>query len=308
MLIKEKDPLDNAIQQLETIISREDVPQTIRAKAEQELRKLRAGERGEKEAAYYIDFHYKDSPNWAIIHDLRIKHKGRVAQIDHLLINRFLEFYVLESKTFMYGIKITEHGEFLIWYNKRYYAIPSPIEQNKRHILVLKALLTDKKLLPKRLGVSIPPRFKPYVLISPKARVIRPPKKKFDTSSVIKADEFFKQIQQETDAADPALILTSVAKLISSETLRTLASRLVKYHQPFTIDYYAKFGVSPSPQAEKATESTPTESSSSKPKSRYFCYRCHKPISKKVAMFCFQHKERFHGKAYCFDCQKLFPS
>jgi hypothetical protein len=56
---------------------------------------------------------YKDSKNWVIIHDLRIEYGGLVAQIDHLLINRFLDFYVLETKHYSQGVKVTERGEFL---------------------------------------------------------------------------------------------------------------------------------------------------------------------------------------------------
>jgi hypothetical protein len=45
-----------------------------------------------------------------VIHDLRIEHRGRVAQIDHLLINRVLDIFVLESKNYYYGVKISEEG------------------------------------------------------------------------------------------------------------------------------------------------------------------------------------------------------
>jgi hypothetical protein len=44
---------------------------------------------------------------------LRLEHNGRTAQIDHLLINRWMECYVLESKHFNAGLKITEDGEFM---------------------------------------------------------------------------------------------------------------------------------------------------------------------------------------------------
>ncbi len=61
-------------------------------------------------AAYEIDFHHKASRNWAVIHDLRLEYRGRVAQIDHLLINRWLEFWVCESKHFSEGVAINEQG------------------------------------------------------------------------------------------------------------------------------------------------------------------------------------------------------
>ncbi len=137
MLIKQKDSLELAIQQLETIVQRNDLPRHILNRVQIELRTLKAGMRGEKDAAYFIDFDFAGRKNWAIIHDLRIEHQGFVAQIDHLLISRFLEFYVLESKSFCTGVKITEQGEFLVEYHGGYVAIESPIEQNRRHGTVL---------------------------------------------------------------------------------------------------------------------------------------------------------------------------
>src|SRR3546814_12863006 len=87
------------------------------ARAAKELRNRRAGLKGERDSAYLIDFDYASSPNWAVIHDLRLEHGGRTAQIDHLLINRWMDVYVLETKHFHAGIKITEDGEFLRWNN-----------------------------------------------------------------------------------------------------------------------------------------------------------------------------------------------
>lgn len=49
-----------------------------------------------------------------MIHDLRIDQCGRVAQINHLLINRFLDIFVLESKNYDYGVKMSEE-EGLVW-------------------------------------------------------------------------------------------------------------------------------------------------------------------------------------------------
>jgi hypothetical protein len=64
---------------------------------ERALKAIRSGVSGEKDSAYNIDFYFGDSRNWAVIHDLRLEHKGQVGQIDHLLINRFFDMYVLET-------------------------------------------------------------------------------------------------------------------------------------------------------------------------------------------------------------------
>jgi len=154
LLIKKKHIDHDQVAYLRELLAR-DFPENLKAKIEKELRTIGSGAKGEKDTAYYIDFRLKDSKNWAVIHDLRVEHDGRVAQIDHLLIGRMLDIYVIESKHFASGMSISDEGEFCYFYKNRPQPIPSPIEQNKRHIQVLEQLLNDKELLPRRLGVKI---------------------------------------------------------------------------------------------------------------------------------------------------------
>lgn len=200
--------------------------------AVQELRNRRAGIRGEQQAAYLIDFDYAGSPNWAVIHDLRLEHGSRTAQIDHVLINRWMDIYVLETKSFHSGLKITEEGEFLRSnkYTKSYEGMPSPLQQNERHIQVLKDVITQIDL-PTRLGLRIAPSFQSFVLVDPSARVIRP--KAFDTSRVIKADQLKKSIWRDIDNENPVLgLIKAAAKIVSGETVEYVARQLVALHRP----------------------------------------------------------------------------
>jgi len=319
MLIKSKDSSEHILQELEALSKLPNLPTDTLARIEREIKTKRFGDRGEYDSAYYIDFYFKDSPNWAIVHDLRIEYQGNIAQIDHLLINRLLDFYVLESKNYAYGLKITELGEFLFLFNKHYVAIESPIEQNKRHVFVLERLLRGEELLPKRLGITLSPVFKPYVLVSPKSRVTRPANKQFDTKMVIKSDELRKQIQSQYEDPGPAKVFQGLSKLIGTDTLQNLAERLASYHRPTSIDYCARYGIIPiSPQSSLSFSNeleplsnqplAPTSSESThlddKPVSKYFCAQCKKIISEKAAAFCFKNKQRFGGKAFCFNCQK----
>jgi hypothetical protein len=204
-------------------------------RAETELRTRRAGLRGEREAAYLIDFDYAASPNWAVIHDLRLEHGGRVAQIDHLLINRWMDVYVLETKSFHAGVKITEDGEFLRWndYRKTYEGMASPIEQNERHIQVLRDAMAQIEL-PMRLGARIAPSFHSFVLVSPKAKVYRPTR--FDTSRVIKADQLKKAIWRDIDNENALLsLLKTAAKIVSGETVDFVARQLAALHRPLRV-------------------------------------------------------------------------
>src|SRR3546814_955040 len=63
------------------------------ARAAKELRKRRAGLKGERDSAYMIDFDYASSPNWAVIHDLRLEHGSSTPKIDHQLNNRWTNVY-----------------------------------------------------------------------------------------------------------------------------------------------------------------------------------------------------------------------
>ena len=150
------------------------------------LKAMRSGIYGEKDAAYYIDFYFGNSKNWAVIHDLRLEHKGQVAQIDHLLINRFFDMYVLESKNYSSKLKISPGGELQVYNGKEYSGIPSPIEQNKRHIHLLDLFPKSNNILPKRMRISIRQRFKNIILVSPKPIITRPPEEKFDTRESLK--------------------------------------------------------------------------------------------------------------------------
>lgn len=228
MLIKKADDHMEELQQLER--SAGVLKGDAAKRAARELRQRKAGMQGEADSAYQIDFHFGQSPNRAVIHDLRLEHNGRVAQIDHLIFNRWLDCYVLESKHFHAGIKITEEGEFLRWndFKRTYEGMESPLEQNERHIAVLKDVLRTLDL-PVRLGVRITPACHSFVLVSSKSRIDRP--KTFDTSRIIKADQIKTSILNDIDKESTLTTLASMAKMVSSDTMRNVAEQLAAQHR-----------------------------------------------------------------------------
>lgn len=156
MLIKSADDKTKDLNTLKALATRPDASADTRKRIEAEVRNIASGIKGESEAAYEIDFYYRDSKNWMILHDLRLECGGKVAQIDHLLVNRFMEVYVCESKRFGEGLSINDHGEFTAFYAGKPYGVPSPIEQNRRHIAVLEEVFKSGQVqLPKRLGFNI---------------------------------------------------------------------------------------------------------------------------------------------------------
>ena len=148
-----------------------------------EIWSIRLGVKAESDAAYLIDFDLRDSPHWAVIHDLRLEVDGQVAQIDHLAISRMLEVFVCESKSFTGGVKVNEHGEWVTFHHRKPVGIPSPVEQNRRHIAVIeRAIKVGMIKLPRRV-VAIKPKFVNIVLVSERGTVGRPKRKNSPSSN-----------------------------------------------------------------------------------------------------------------------------
>ena len=242
MIIKNTDNKTDALRTLEQLLQQSGITPMQHKAIEREIAMLRAGIKGEQEAAYQIDFAFKDSTHSVVIHDLRLEVNGRVAQIDHLLIGRSLVTFVLETKHFNSGLKINDNGEFLRWnnYQKTYEGMASPLEQNERHIAVLKEAfgMID---MPTRLGIRLMPTFNSFVVISAASRIERSPK--FDSKNVIKADTIKTNILQKMDKMGVMDTLGSAARFVSYETLEDIARKLCTLHTPIAIDYKAKFGL-----------------------------------------------------------------
>lgn len=242
MIIKNADDKTSQVQQLEELLMLATGEQ--KNKIAQELRNMRAGIKGEQEAAYLIDFDFGKSQNILVIHDLRLEIDGRVAQIDHLLIHRTLNIFVLETKHFHAGLKITEDGEFMSWnaFKKCFDGMPSPLAQNERHITVLGDALARIDM-PSKVGLRLSPVCHSYVLISSKSRIDRP--KKFNTDHIIKSDMLSATVDRFFDKAGVFEVVGSLARCLSEETLEKVGQTLIRMHRPASFDYALKFGIQP---------------------------------------------------------------
>jgi len=313
MIIKEADSRQDDLNILETLLNHPQASPETKKLIDREIKNIRSGIKGEEEAAYEMSVRFKDNKNWFVIHDLRIEVDGLVAQIDHLIINRFLEMYVCESKRFFEGIAINEQMEFSAFYGGKPYGIPSPIEQNKKHVAILEKLFKSKTVeLPIRLGLSIKPKYITNVLVSKNSRISRPQKKSNELDSIVKNDQFISHIGKLIQNDNNPL---TIVKLVSADTIEKLARDLVNQHKPIKFNWLAKFGL---PALHEATATTSTKDNSSKQKvaepqiesdegdskKRLICHSCGTKLSYKVGIFCWNNKKKFGGHAYCFDCQK----
>jgi hypothetical protein len=203
---------------------------------ERELRMMRAGMLAEREAVGLIDVYLKDSTRTAVVHDLRlVSHDGRAAQIDHLLIHRSRRFYLLDTRHFSHGLKITEDGDFLRWIeeDKRYEPMPSPLDALARQVSVLRDALEP-------FGLDDAP-VDTLVLLAPNARIERP--RRFDSARVMKADQFMERLNNGIDNAQAAATLGNLHRTRMSDSIGDIAHKLVALHRPSTADTMTRFGL-----------------------------------------------------------------
>ena len=319
MLIKEADSRQSDLDELNALLALPHVNADTKQQIRQEIRNIQSGIKGETDAAFQINFHYENSHKWAVIHDLRLEFEGHAAQIDHLLINRFLEIYVCESKRFAEGIGFNEHGEFYRYSQGKPYAIESPIEQNNRHILLLQRLFNSGEInLPTRLGFRMKPSLHSLILIANTSAIRRPKNsKKVDgMDRIIKVEQLLKRRDQDLKEENFLHTFSSVNKLISTETLQILAENLADLHTPAKKNWKARFGIPYMPSEQtpppanipKKQPAPPAATAEPTKPMRLFCADCKKTVSQNVADFCWNNKARFHGRVYCFDCQRKYKA
>jgi len=298
MIIKRADDRQPHIAELEALLGRPDVDVHQRKSIEAEIRAIRAGVAGERQAAYEIDFHYRDHDNSMVIHDLRIEFEGRVAQIDHLLINRVLDVWVFETKAFAEGVRINEYGEWFRYGGGRAHGMASPVEQNRRHMEVLEAVFDRGPVtLPRRI-VRLKPNLEPAVLVSNNARIDRPKGAKASDvdglNTVFKIEQLVRQIERRFEARNA---LGALAKLVSADTIERLAHELVAMHRPASIDWAARYGLPPlQPPAARAISPKRTGPP---------CDGCGVLLTPGELTYSQGHAKRFTDRVLCYRCQRL---
>lgn len=323
MLLKSADDKTRRVRLLEDLQKSTQLDARQRDWLKDELDRLRKGMAGEKAAAHYLDNHLAESKNNVLLHDLRFEVDGEVAQVDHMVITRAAGILLFETKNFNGNLRINEHGEFSVNYGSREFGIPSPLEQSRRHANVLQKLL-DKLEITSRIGKRM--EFRHVVLVDPKATISRPAAKAFDTSMVIKADQFPDWHKRFADEDLGVLdVVKTLGNLRSPETVRGWGEKLLRQHRPADLlrlpDFMApRVPTVPVVDAPAAPAGVVQERSASykagpAPSAidapspdlarKLICAHCRGKISFAEGKFCWNNEKRFGGLQYCREHQAL---
>lgn len=289
-----------------------------------ELMRLRRGLQGERESAHYLDQYFKGGENHVVLHDLRFVIDGEVTQIDHMIINRSGHIFLLETKNYACNLVINDHGEFTAEYENARFGIPSPVEQSCRHERVLARLLERLDIVGRTQKL---PDFHHVVMLHPKATIERPPAKAFDTTNVIKADQFPSWHKKFADTIGVGGVFKAAMNMRSRDTIKEWGEKLMRQHRPGDLMALPDFmrphepvkaappPVKPLQKVEDrglpiqpATTRQPSpiaadEPIEERPVKKLICAQCGVKISYPEGKFCWNNEKRFGGLQYCREHQ-----
>jgi hypothetical protein len=290
----------------------------------EEHMRVTKGSQGEKDSAFYLDSYFKSGENHVLLHDLRFIVDGEVAQIDHLIINRAFGMYLVETKNYAGNLVINDHGEFTVQYDDVHFGIPSPIEQSHRHERILARLLERLEIVGRTQKQQ---DCFHVVMFHPKARIQRPEAKVFDTSNLIKADQFPTWHTKfiESKGTGFGTIFKAALNVRSMDTIKEWGEKLIRQHRPadlLTLPEFMQPKVVANPPYAKATQpeqriatkpeqvvpprSLTEAEPAAEPTKKLICAHCGSKISFPEGKFCWNNSKRFGGMQYCREHQALF--
>lgn len=211
VVIKRADDRSEDISDLKALLEESNLTPNQKKRILEELRNLELGAWGEQQAAYFLDFHFAKYKNTIIAHDLRfVLSNGKTAQIDHLIINKWLDIYVLESKNWN-QLTVDETGACSTW-NGRIIGVESPLEQCRRHADVLtRTFQVDPRLKTMAPRQNIVCR----VLVAPRCHLKAPHHQEW----YVKADAFHSVWEQEFDNESMVKTVLSLTRSVNHDNL-----------------------------------------------------------------------------------------
>ncbi len=286
MIVKERDAAKLKIAWLESYES-PNLDNIQRQGLKQAAARLRADNTSETACAY-IDSYFSETPDWLIIHDLRLRHKTHVMQINHLLISTSLDFYIVDSRYIKNGLKFDENGRCWSLSSGQCKPIASPLNKLNRDVRILRSILKSTEDLPKLLGVSQPYSVQGYILTNPTIRSPRPPGELQDTSSVIASDMLFSTVWEKRQSW-----LRSKIAHTNPNKLRSFVQTLLSLHIPKVPSKLLDENLLQSELTQSRDEDTS------------HCAQCHEPVTAYIREQSFRRMDICRGRVLCIKCQNV---
>ncbi len=183
-----------------------------------------AGLKAEKEMAYHLNAWLADNSELMVFNNLKIVHRDRAAQIDHLVLSRWAAYFI-ETKSASGKFNINDDGQWARVYGRKYVNIESPLEQSCRHEVILFDLLTARlpDFMGKFLGIQTTFRklieTQHYVAVLPETNVTGKGESKIK-SHIKKVDMLPRQVLAHHESIRSSLLGSVVAELGDKATTK----------------------------------------------------------------------------------------
>lgn len=233
MLVKKPDDGADQLDTLLKLARKPSISGEARFRVEQAAQRYATYLAGHHVLSDRLDALFADSEQWALIHDLRIEFRGEVAHIDHLLINRMFEGWVMTGGQFSEGLILTNKGQAYAYVAGARVPTVSPLIETRRGVALLTRLLAADSDLAERVGATTPPRFKPLTLIPDKA-LLEVPVQFPDRSEILRMQDLPEFLSK---ASPPRPTLASLARTVSPGILSQLGRHLAAMHCAHTGRY-----------------------------------------------------------------------
>jgi hypothetical protein len=167
------------------------------------------------------------------LHDIRIEYDDLTAQMDYIVITKKY-ICVLETKQLQGNVNINSDGDFIrVYKDKKGFetktGMYSPVEQNKKHVNLLRRMLKDK------FGFDNVPIKSLIVMANPKAIIKKSYAPQEIQDQIIRAEKLGDYLKN--------LIESIGTVFFKEETAFKIANFLKEEHKPIAIDYKKKFGL-----------------------------------------------------------------
>jgi hypothetical protein len=312
MLIKSADDQSARIALLESLdnSSRLDDRQTAWTRAE--LQRLRRAIDGARAVARWLDDYLGDSRHYAVLHDLRLAFGDDASQIDHLLIGRAFEFFLVDTQHFGADLSVDEQGAFAVRYgDEPAIGIPSPLERGQAHERMLVKALETLGITGR---VSARPTFHHVVLVDAKSTITRPPG--IEGAMLMTADQFrgWHERYAEKDNSF-ASVLTGVLNVRAGETVDAWGRALARLHRPadplqlppFMAQQDIEAVPGAAPQAKRKQPRTKGRRRAAAERRELICTTCGTPLSDAEGKLWSSQRDRLGDRPYCSQHQGSVP-
>ncbi len=194
---------------------------SLSAEQAKTAKKHLAGLKAEKDMAHYLNARFAGERELLVFNDLKFEDRGRIAQIDHLVLSRWSAYFI-ETKSASQKININADGQWARVYGKKYVNFESPLEQSRRHEPILFDLLESR--LPDFMGklLGFQKTFRKIIdvqhLIAVSAQTIQGRGKKAVSEHLRPLDQIPQLIADNHKAVRSSLFGTVIAEVQNAKT------------------------------------------------------------------------------------------